>query len=89
MTFIEKINNVALQLNDLHIKLYAIDENLLIYKEDKAELAKLKELHAFYSASILEFVMEGNQEFVRFNKDIVKDVIKEAEYFIKTVNSSI
>lgn len=89
MTFIEKINNVALQLNELHIKLYAIDENLLIYKEDKAELIKLKELHAFYSASILEFVMEGNQEFVRNNKELVKDVIKEAEHFIITVNSSI
>lgn len=89
MTFIEKINNVALQLSELHTKLYSIDENLLVHKEDKAELVKLKELHAFYSASILEFVMEGNQEFVRFNKNIVKDVIKEAEYFIKTVNSSI
>lgn len=89
MTFLEKINQVSINLLEIRKKLDSVDKSLLVKGSDKKEFEKISGLLDFYMGSVLELVTEGNQEFIKNNPEIFKEFIKETDFFIKTVNESL
>ena len=88
MTFLEKLNDISLKLMDMKKKFDSLDRSALL-KDDLDELLKVEELMTFYINTIVEFVMDENKEFIKENKEMVKEVIVNMEDFIKQVNESL
>ena len=87
MTFLEKVNDLSIKLLAIKEKFDSLDKDSLL-KSDLEELLKLEELLNFYINTVVELVIEENAEFVKNNKDLVKNIIINDDKFVKKVNAN-
>lgn len=87
MTFLEKVNDLSLKLLAIKEKFDSLDRDALL-KSDLEELLKLEELLNFYINTVVELVIDENAEFVRSNKDLVKNIFLNVDEFVKRVNEN-
>jgi hypothetical protein len=87
MTFLEKVNDLSIKLLAIKEKFDSLDRDALL-KSDLEELLKLEELLNFYINTVVELVIEENAEFVKNNKDLVKNIFINVDEFVKKVNAN-
>lgn len=87
MTFLEKVNDLSIKLLAIKEKFDSLDRDALL-KSDLEELLKLEELLNFYINTVVELVIEENAEFVKSNKDLVKNIFINVDEFVKKVNAN-
>lgn len=87
MTFLEKVNDLSIKLLAIKEKFDSLDKDSLL-KSDLEELLKLEELLNFYINTVVELVIEENAEFVKNNKDLVKNIFINVDEFVKKVNAN-
>lgn len=87
MTFLEKVNDLSIKLLAIKEKFDSLDRDALL-KSDLEELLKLEELLNFYINTVVELVIEENAEFVKNNKDLVKNIFMNVDEFVKKVNAN-
>jgi hypothetical protein len=87
MTFLEKVNELSIKLLAIKEKFDALDRSALL-KADLEELLKLEELLNFYINTVVELVIDENAEFVRNNKDLVKNIFINVDDFVTKVNAN-
>jgi hypothetical protein len=87
MTFLEKVNDLSIKLLAIKEKFDSLDRAALL-KSDLEELLKLEELLNFYINTVVELVIEENAEFVKSNKDLVKNIFMNVDEFVKKVNAN-
>jgi len=87
MTFLEKVNDLSVKLLAIKEKFDSLDRDALL-KSDLEELLKLEELLNFYINTVVELVIEENAEFVKSNKDLVKNIFLNVDEFVKKVNAN-
>lgn len=87
MTFLEKVNDLSIKLLAIKEKFDSLDRDSLL-KSDLEELLKLDELLNFYINTVVELVIEENAEFVKNNKDLVKNIFMNIDEFVKKVNAN-
>lgn len=87
MTFLEKVNDLSIKLLAIKEKFDSLDRDSLL-KSDLEELLKLDELLNFYINTVVELVIEENTEFVKNNKDLVKNIFMNIDEFVKKVNAN-
>lgn len=87
MTFLEKVNDLSIKLLAIKEKFDLLDRDALL-KSDLEELLKLEELLNFYINTVVELVIEENAEFVKNNKDLVKNIFMNVDEFVKKVNAN-
>ena len=73
-------------LNDYDIE--AEHHSIVRDVKDLEELLKLEELLNFYINTVVELVIEENAEFVKNNKDLVKNIFINVDEFVKKVNAN-
>ena len=87
MTFLEKVNDLSIKLLAIKEKFDSLDKDSLL-KSDLEELLRLEELLNFYINTVVELVIEENAEFVKNNKDLVKNIFINVDEFVKKVNAN-
>lgn len=88
MKFYERINNIALDLTDIKTKLESIAIDF-ISEAELIEYYKIMNLVDFNIATLVEFSLQDNVEYLKSNKDFVKDVLNNIESFVKDVNDNL